>query len=125
MDLFRIGLLLLLFLANFGECKLPLLTPEITKEKLDEALKGHATYKKLNTELIERVFALFIEELDPTKTYFVDNEIDKWIYPNDDLLNRTLREVKDSNYASFHEIHSIFLKAIDRRKEIESHEIEV
>ncbi|MBI3900724.1 MAG: PDZ domain-containing protein, partial [Chlamydiia bacterium] len=111
----------LFFLLVFGflECKLPLLTPRSAKEKLDEVLRNHATYKALNPELIQRLFLSFLDEVDPIRTYLIESEIDKWTSPSKELLNETLSNLKRCDYSTFSEIHTLLLAAIERRKEIE------
>ncbi|HLB53197.1 MAG TPA: S41 family peptidase [Chlamydiales bacterium] len=112
-------LLFFLLIGSILECKLPLLTPRSAKEKFEEVLKGHATYKSLTPELIQRVFHSFLDELDPTKTYFIHSEIDRWVHATDDLLSDTLVRLKRCDYSTFSEIHALFLKAIERREALE------
>src|SRR3990167_791800 len=97
----------------------PQLTPRDVKTKVEEILKAHVCYKALTPELMERTLQNFLEELDPSKTYFVEEEITEWQKPNEAMLQRALSGFKTGNFSLFNEIHSIFLNAIERRNAIE------
>lgn len=117
---FRTLLLISCFLFPFNpEAKLPELTPENTKEKINEIMKVHATYKKATPLLIKHTLQNFTEELDPTKTYFIESDIHKWIEPSDDYLEKVLKQYNESNFEAFEDIHAAMVKAIQRRHELE------
>lgn len=103
-----------------AESRMPEISPRDTKTKIDEVLRQHASYKSFTPELTKRVFQNYLDELDPTKTYFLDSEIGTWINPSDEVLQQALRGFKTTDYSVFHEIHAVFLKAIERRNRIEN-----
>ena len=107
--------LLFLLFSSLGECKQPQLTPRDVKAKVDEILKAHVSYKALSAELMERTLQNFLDELDPTKTYFIEEEIGTWLHPSEETLKRTLEGYKNGDFSVFQEIHSLFLLAIERR----------
>ncbi|MEI8366344.1 MAG: S41 family peptidase, partial [Parachlamydiaceae bacterium] len=106
-------------LSTCLEAKLPELTPKNTTAKIHEILKEHASYKQMTPELIKRSLLNFVEELDPTKTYFIEPDIHKWLEPSDELLNQTLKDYNNSNYQTFADIHAAMVLAIQRRHELE------
>jgi carboxyl-terminal processing protease len=112
-------LFFLLFVA-FGEGKPPQLAPKDVKVKLEEILKAHVCHKSLNPTLMERTLKNFIEELDPTKTYFLETEVSSWINPSESTLQRGLEGVKTSDFSLFQEIHETLLSAIHRRNALET-----
>jgi carboxyl-terminal processing protease len=114
--------LLLLFLCCFIglEAKPPQLTPKDVKIKIEEILKAHVCHKTLTTDLVHRTLENFLDELDPTKTYFIEGEIAEWQNPSEELLQKTLAQFKAGDFSLFHEIHAFFLKAIERRNAIET-----
>src|SRR3990167_1188715 len=119
--MFKKGLLLLFVVfASFGEGKPPQLAPRDVKVKLEEILKAHVCHKSLNPTLMERTLKNFIEELDPTKTYFLEGEIAPWLTPAESLLQRGLEGVKASDFSLFQEIHEDFIRAIHRRNALET-----
>jgi len=69
---------------------------------------------------MERTFKNFLEELDPTKTYFIEDEISTWSEPSEPLLQKALLGYKNNDFSIFQEIHTTFIKAIDRRNTIEA-----
>lgn len=112
-----IVLILLVFTAV--EAKPPQLTARDVKTKIEEIFKAHASHKHLTPELMARTYQNFLEELDPTKTYFIEGEITEWLYPSEEFLQKGLSGFKSGDYSLFHEIHALFLKAIERRNTIE------
>jgi carboxyl-terminal processing protease len=113
-------LFLLLFLALICEAKPPQLTPSDVKNKVEEILKSHACHKSLTAELVERTLQNFIEELDPTKTYFLEGEIALWTSPTEPLIQKTLAGFKTGNFSTFTDIHTAFIEAVERRNAIEA-----
>ncbi|MBU6445987.1 MAG: S41 family peptidase [Verrucomicrobia bacterium] len=113
-------LFLLLFLGWMLEAKPPQLTIRDVKTKIEEILKAHASYKTLTPELVERTLRNFLDELDPTKTYFLEGEVAEWQHPTEESLQKCLSGLRAGNFASFQDIHALFLKAMDRRAMIEA-----
>ena len=116
----QILFLVLLLYSLAGECKLPNLTSRDVRNKVEEILKAHAAYKVLTPELIDRALANFCEELDPTKTYFLEDDIAAWIHPSKEILQRALDSASKGDYSVFQQIHAQFIKAIARRNKIEA-----
>lgn len=115
----------LLFLFILATCpfleayKLPSLTPAETTEKFNEILKSHATYKKLDPEIVKRALINFLDELDPTKTYFIESDIEEWLNPSDALINKIIQEFNRSNFSEFDRIYALMVKVIERRHQLE------
>lgn len=112
-------LLALLFLSVSLEAKLPDLTPQIVHAKLEEIMKAHATHKSLTPLLVKRAMVNFAEELDPTKTYFLESDIDKWINPSEELQQQIIDDYQHDNYREFYDMYDTMLRAINRRHQIE------
>lgn len=112
-------ILCLVFLTNLDGAKLPDLNPEKTKGKMGEMLKEHATYKEVNPELAKRLLLSFIDELDPTKTYFIESDITQWTEPNEFTVNRVIDGLKNNNFAPFEEIRQKMIEAIKRRQNLD------
>lgn len=112
--------LFLMFLWLFHlDAKAPQLTNRDVKIKVEEILKAHVCHKSLTHELMQRTLELFLEELDPTKTYFIEKEISEWQKPSEETLQRALMGFKNGDFSLFQEIHFAFLNAIERRAAIE------
>ena len=119
---FRALLLFIFPLVCFSliEGKPPELTPRDTRLKVEEILRAHATYHSLNEELIRRAFQNFCENLDPLKTYLLQNEVDPWINPSVQLLSQTLEDFNNETFTEFERIYEVMLRAIERRGKIEN-----
>jgi len=95
------------------------LTEKDVSSKIHSILKLHASYKELNAELVEKILRNFIEELDPTKSYFLEQDIAKWIYPSNELKVKVLSSIKNSDFSYFEEMYQIMINAIARRQVLE------
>lgn len=103
----------------FAQSKLPDITPADTAKKVQEILSSHATYKKLNPLLIKRIMTLYLEEIDPLKTYFIEPDIHQWTDPSDATVNEVLKQFEQGNYSIFEQMQDALVKAIARRPELE------
>lgn len=115
----RKSIFFILLIFMVAEAKPPQLSPRNVKMKVEEILKAHVCHKALTSELMGRTLKNFLEELDPTKTYFIEEEIAEWNEPDTLTLQRALEGFKSSDFSLFHEIHSTFNRAIERRNKIE------
>jgi carboxyl-terminal processing protease len=118
MKLFR-ALLFSLFFVFALEARLPQIGPKDVKIKIEEILKSHASHKQISPEILKRALVNFVEELDPTKTYFLSSEVETWLQPSDELIATALIQYKNSDFSLFQQIHSLFIHAIQRRAKLE------
>lgn len=118
LNLMRFVLVLWIFLG-VGECKPPQLTPKDVKSKVEEIFKSHVCHKTLTFDLMRRTFQNYLEELDPTKTYFLESEIVVWLNPSESMLKGAISGYKSGDFSTFIEIHNKFLTAIARRGALE------
>lgn len=99
--------------------KPPQLTPKDTRVKIEEILKAHVNCHELTSEIVRRAFLNYLDEIDPSKTYFIENEILTWLNPTNELLENTLTNLKKENYSEFETLHNSIVSAIERRTSIE------
>lgn len=111
--------LILLFNVFFVEAKLPELNRDKTLEKIEEILKAHAIYHELTPALMQRTLNNYLEELDPTKTYFIEPDIKEWIDPSESSLETILKEFKQKNFETFEKIDKKMVVAIERHRHLE------
>lgn len=114
--LFLIWIVLILGVA---QAKAPDLSPRDVKNKIDEILKSHVSYKKFSAELIERTLQNYLEELDPSKCYFLADEVAVWRKPSEALLHTVLNDFNKGDYPAFQQIHSLMESAVARRNRLE------
>ncbi len=112
-------LLLLVTQGLFGS-KLPEISNSDVVSTLNQMMEAHASFKELSSPLIGRVLEEYLEELDPTKTYLLGGEVDKWLSPSDEILDFVLNEAKNGNYTAFWSIHDLMVEAVSRRARLES-----
>lgn len=113
-------LLSAVLLSVFCAAKLPELTPQATTQKLHEIMKSHASYKELTPLLVKRALENYIDNLDHTKTYFIESDIHQWLEPSEELVQQILYQYSQSDFHVFEEILDTMVKAIHRRHELES-----
>lgn len=99
--------------------KLPELSPSLVKAKTQEIMKAHATYKMINKELIRRTLQNYLDELDPTKTYFIQSDIEQWLNPSEEMIDRVLNDYKNGRFDVFAQINEAMVRAIQRRRSLE------
>lgn len=104
----------------FLGAKLPELTPQDVHEKAAEIMKSHAMYRQLNPELMKRVLNNYLEELDPVKLYFIEPEIDPWLNPTPEQLDKILSDYNNNDFSTFFTIQGVFENAIRRHQQIEN-----
>ena len=97
---------------------LPDIDPPRVTDKLEEIMKAHVSYKKMTPELVRRALVNYLEELDPAKTYFVTEDIQRWLEPSDDYVEKILENYKNSDFSAFEEIHDSMVAAIHRRRHL-------
>ncbi len=112
------SLLILLFSLSLG-ASCPDISPREVKHKIEEILKAHVSYRKITPELLKRIFENYIKELDPTKTYFTYDEIETWLDPKEELIQKSLDQFNKANYNEFILIHEALKNAISRRNDLE------
>lgn len=109
-------LLSLLILNNSLEAKYPDLTPQIVNSKTKEIFSAHATQKKLSPELVKRVLNVYLELLDPTKTYFIRSDIDTWLNPSESQLEAIVNAMNNKDYTVFKTIYLKMAGVIPRHR---------
>lgn len=113
-------LLLSLILAlGAVEAKLPNISAQDVKEQMSSIMKSHAEHKTLTRELMRRSLSNYLEELDSTKTYFIQKDIEDWLEPSDALLDEMMKEYQEGTFSTFYQIYDKLAEAIPRRHEVE------
>jgi len=111
--------ILLLLIPFILSGKPPEINSVVAQKKMREMMQSHATHKAWTKELVKRTYINFLEELDPSKTYFIKSDIDGWLEPDDSLLNRTLQDFEQCNFCQFELMYHKMLEAIARRRALE------
>ncbi|MDJ0652501.1 MAG: S41 family peptidase [Simkaniaceae bacterium] len=111
--------ILFIALLSLAEAKPPELTPHTTHKKAKEIFKNHVSYKKLNQEIASRALKNYLEELDPTKTYFLAAEVTSWENPKSSLLDNLVSDFTKEKFELYEKIYQIMIEAIKRRNRLE------
>ena len=101
------------------QAEMPQITPYDVRNNLKKIMSAHFSYKTMSPKIMERAIENYIEELDPSKTYFLQEDLQAWLEPSPELLDQAIADFKAQKYPLFEEIHSKFLKALERRTFLE------
>ena len=116
----RFILIILVCFPLFAGAKPPVIDTTGTGAKLKEIMGSHVSHKDLSPTLVKRSLTNFIEELDPTKTYFVESDIQVWLEPNDETVSEVLKQIDRNDFSHYGQIYDAMLQAIDRRNQLEA-----
>ncbi|KPK32519.1 MAG: hypothetical protein AMS24_04025 [Chlamydiae bacterium SM23_39] len=115
----KLVFIFIVFYLSFSYTATCSLTEKDVSSKITSILKLHASYKELNTDLIEKALRNFLEELDPTKSYFLESDIAKWLYPSNELKIKILSSIKKNKFSCFEDIYEVMISTIARRNLLE------
>lgn len=115
----RFFLIPLLLISYTLTAKPPQLTPKDAKKKVEEILRAHVSHKSFHQEIVKRSLTCFLEELDPSKTYFIESEIASWSTPSEQTLTVIENDYKVESFTQYEKIYDLMVHAIKRRNEIE------
>jgi carboxyl-terminal processing protease len=76
--------------------------------------QSHLSRRELDVEISERAFELYLKMLDPTKSYFLQSDIDEFMK---DRLSISAN-VKDGNFDFGINVYKRFLDRVDQRSEL-------
>lgn len=118
MKFLKVFLSIALLLCSL-DAKAPELTAQSTRQKIHEILQAHSTYKHLSDEVLTRLTYNFVDELDPSKCYFLEEEIHEWINPQTHLIQSVRDAIHQENFQIFISLATKMKIAIERRNKIE------
>ncbi|MBF5058717.1 S41 family peptidase [Candidatus Neptunochlamydia vexilliferae] len=110
---------ILILFAVCAEAKPPKLTAHTTYKKSEEILKGHVSCKEMTPEIARRTLKNFLNELDPTKTYLLASEVEKWTEPSEELVDKIIQNYKKERFELYEKIYQVMVGAIHRRNDLE------
>ena len=109
-----------LFLLSPLAAKQPDLSDSIVVKKSQEIMRQHAQFKELTPALMKRVFLNYLDELDSTKTYFTQLDIQPWLEPSEEYLKDATAKYLKGDFTPFYDIQKRLNPVIERHKILES-----
>ncbi len=91
------------------------LSQQNVTDKMHEIMRAHVLYKHFSPLLAKRSISNFIEALDPTKTYFLFSEIERWLDLDEDGLKQVVEDFEQSEFPLFTAIFEQMDQALKRR----------
>jgi carboxyl-terminal processing protease len=101
------------------ELEMAELTPKIAQKKMSELFQSHCLYHNLELELVKRQSKDMIERLDPIKLYFLESEIQDWIDPSQERLEKLEQQWASGNFSEIEALAKLTQSAINRRQRLE------
>ena len=95
------------------------LTPSDVVERSKEMMSYHPTFKNMNKELAARLLVTFCDELDPCKTYLLNEEVAEWMDPTPALTEQVLTAFRTGQFRLFDQMFRKMGSAIARRGRLE------
>ncbi|MCB1136588.1 MAG: carboxy terminal-processing peptidase, partial [Chlamydiia bacterium] len=121
MSFFRILLCLSIFMAAPGlqSSRLPEIGPKDVTAKVHEIMRAHVEHKKMTPLIMRRTVERFLAELDPSKTYFIRDDIADWLDLDDKKVDTLVAQFEESNFTAFQSLFDRMQTAIQRRDTFE------
>ncbi|MFZ4772388.1 MAG: S41 family peptidase [Chlamydiia bacterium] len=116
----RFLLSLFLCLSAFAKEPPKLKVHDVTY-RIEEMLRSHAYIREIDNEILERILFHFVEEMDRSKSYFLDNEITPFIKLDAQGLATLKKAIERGDFQYFNHILDIFKTAVTRRAQLENH----
>jgi len=88
---------------------------------LKEIFREHALYKEFNNEIARRSLKKFIDEIDPSKTYFAQKELKNYLEPSEKLIDLVVKDYRRGSFETYAKIHKLAKLAIERRRLIDDY----
>jgi carboxyl-terminal processing protease len=96
------------------------ITPKEVHFKTEEILRAHIRFKEFDQIVAKRAFQNYLEELDPLKTYLVQEEIEIYLNPSDEFLKGVIVDYQNDRFDQFEALYQTMLNAIERRNSLEA-----
>lgn len=96
------------------------ITSEQATKKIREIMQSHASFKQLTPMLMKRILTNYLEELDPTKTYFIEGDIHQWTDPTESTLEQIMLQIEKGDYSAFDQMLQTLVKVIPRHHQLEN-----
>ncbi|MCB1118179.1 MAG: PDZ domain-containing protein [Chlamydiia bacterium] len=113
------GIFFLIF-ASLGFAQPPEITAKDAKAQIQQIFRSHVSHKHFTPELIQRTLNNYLDELDPTKTYFLASEVSHWADASPALLNQVISDYNRHDFSEFESIQESMILAIERRNRLEA-----
>ena len=96
------------------------LTPRTAKAKILEITRSHVNYHHLDRRVwVQRALTNYLEEIDPLKSYLISSEVDQYLNPSDELVDRVLKDFDNAKFQVFDEMQALWKGSLSRRRELE------
>jgi carboxyl-terminal processing protease len=87
--------------------------------KMQEIMKAHVSFKKMSPLIAQRGLETFIDNFDPMRCYFLEEEVAPWIDMDEQELEQIVRDFNASQFPEFQKIFELIKKGTQRREVFE------
>ena len=81
---------------------------------LENIFEQHIQYKELDEVLIKRALKSYINQADPLKIYFTEDEIESYMNLSDITARKILNQIKKNDYTVFYNLNKLVQSSIER-----------
>ncbi len=119
LKLFCFLLSFLICFSSFIEAKPADLTYKDVPKRSEEIMQWHAIYKDFTPELAQRTLRMYVEGLDPSKSYLIESDVTSALSPSKEYLEKIVQDYKLAKFPAFEELFDKMKAAVYRRRVLE------
>lgn len=93
-----------------------LLNVKDVRKVMDELLTYHVEEKEMSPKLLSRSLKIYVDDFDPAKIYFVEEEVSSYLRPSSSLLNKMMREYNEDHFTTYFTINQEIEKSVKRAR---------
>jgi carboxyl-terminal processing protease len=111
------------FIAALSLCAQSLASPATLKKasirtSMEEMLAYHVEFKEFSPLIVKRSFKLFIEQFDPDRCYFLNDEVKPFFELAEKNVDKVIKGYKAGDFSQYEALNEIIVSAIERAREI-------
>lgn len=114
----KIFIYLFFFLAVtplFSEEKKSLTNTDV-KQVMSQLLELHVDQRAMNDQIVTRSIKIYLENFDPTHSYFLSKETNAYLHPKRSMINQILAAYDKDNYEVYFSLDQRIQQAISRAR---------
>ncbi|NDE00002.1 PDZ domain-containing protein, partial [bacterium] len=92
----------------------PKLKVHDVSHRMEEMLRAHAQIHEVNNEILERTLLHFVDEMDRTRSYFLEEEVTPLIKLDQNSLTTLRNAIHRGDFQYFSHLVQLFKKAVSR-----------
>lgn len=110
-------LLLLLLILALGFQAEPTLRESDISKIMKEIFSQHVNKKEMTGSIFKAAIRTYLEQFDPDKVYFLEEEVTPYLSMSDDKLREEVSKYESGNYSTFKDLNELVQRVILRARQ--------